>query len=191
MNEPQLVTLAQHGDGHAFVELTGRTRNSSLRTATSILKDPDAAQDQLQNAYLNAWRQIGSFRSEAKFSTWISRIVTNQCLMSLRSRRTSPIQFLSAEEHDIVPEFPDGTPNAEVLLAESQERSVVREELARIPPILRRALSMVYFAEIPVAQAAKELGISVPAFKSRLSRARMFLKERLEKHYPDRHPAGA
>ncbi len=189
LSEQQLVTLAQGGDPHAFVELTNRTRQSTLRTATAILRDADAAQDQIQNAYLNAWRQIGSFRSEAKFSTWIGRIVTNQCLMALRSRRVSPIQFLSSEENDFTLEFPDQAPTAEAQLEERQERAVLHAELSKIPPILRRTLTLAYFTDFSIPEAAKELGISVPAFKSRLARARSFLKDRLEKHYPHRHPA--
>ena len=191
LSEELLVTLARNQDPQAFVELTRRTRPASLRTATAILRDADAAQDQLQNAYLNAWRHIGRFRSEAKFSTWIGRIVTNQCLMALRSRRVSPIQFFSAEEGEMVLEFPDTSPGADCELEVQQERALVRAELRCIPPVLRRALDLVYFDETSIPEAAKELGISIPAFKSRLSRARVFLRERLEKHYSRSHTSGA
>jgi RNA polymerase sigma-70 factor, ECF subfamily len=183
MTEEQLVVLAQAADGEAFVELTRRTRNTCMRTAYSILKDPDAAQDQLQNAYLNAWRQMHNFRCEAKFSTWMSRIVTNQCLMALRSRRNGPVQIAAFDaESELMPEFPDPTPSAEIHFAGEEERELIRRELKCVPPFLRKAIDLVYFADTPIPEAAKQLGVSIPAFKSRLSRARAFLKQRLEKH---------
>jgi RNA polymerase sigma-70 factor, ECF subfamily len=184
MTEDQLVVLAKSADGGAFVELMRRTRPVSMRTACSILKDSDAAQDQVQSAYLNAWRQMHAFRSEAKFSTWISRIVTNQCLMALRSRKRAPLQMAAFEEgSELMPEFPDPSPGCQQTCEEQEERELIRRELKCVPPFLRKAIDMVYFAEIPIPEAARQLGVSVPAFKSRLSRARAFLKQRLEKHY--------
>lgn len=183
--EPQLVTLAQAGDGQAFAELIRRTRSSCLRTAQLIVKDPDAAQDQLQSAYLNAWKQIHNFRNEAKFATWMGRIVTNQCLMALRARKNLPLPLTPVtEDPDLLPEFPDATPSVEQTLSIEQERELVRQELRGVPPFLRKAIDLVYFADTPIAEAAAQLGVSVPAFKSRLARARAFLKQRLVKHYP-------
>jgi RNA polymerase sigma-70 factor, ECF subfamily len=184
LTEAQLVTLAQGGNGDAFAELIRRTKSSSLRTAQLILKDADAAQDQLQSAYLNAWKQIHNFRNEAKFATWMGRIVTNQCLMALRSRRNAPFQMAPAtDDPELMPDFADDSPSVETDFALEQERALVRRELRCVPPFLRKAIDMVYFSDIPIADAAAELGVSVPAFKSRLSRARAFMKQRLAKHY--------
>ena len=186
LSETQLVALAQHGDGDAFADLVRRTKASCQRTALSIVKDPDVAEDQVQSAYLNAWRQLHNFRGDAKFSSWISRIVTNQCLMSLRSRRNAPFQMMGSEEDpDLPPDFADLSPGVEHDLVESESRELIRRELKCVPPFLRKALDMVYFADLPIAEAARQLGVSVPAFKSRLARARGFLKQRLVKQYGD------
>ena len=187
LGEQQLVTLAQGRNGDAFAELIRRTRSASLRTAQVILKDADAAQDQLQSAYLNAWKQMHNFRNEAKFGTWMGRIVTNQCLMAIRSRRNAPFQLTPfGEDPDLLPDFPDATPDIEKVLTVEQEHDLVRRELRCVPPFLRKAIDLVYFADVPIPDAAAELGVSVPAFKSRLSRARAFLKQRLARHYDAR-----
>ena len=92
--DDELVLRAQASDDAAFGELMRRTSASSLRLAMSILRDRAEAEDEVQNSYLRAWRHLGQFQRESKFSTWISRIVLNHCLMRLRKLRGANFVFI-------------------------------------------------------------------------------------------------
>ena len=139
--ESVLVILARQGDGEAFAELIRRSRNVCLRTARSILRDDVEAEDQLQNAYLKAWRELGSFRQDSKFSTWLVRIVTNQCLMELRKQRRAPLVSIDPAGEDADAGRPlqieDPRSNQERDLAARQISNVLAQEVSRVPGLLR------------------------------------------------------
>ena len=83
--DEELVRLSQAGRRDAFSELTRRNYNSSLKLAVSILHDREEAEDEVQNAYWKAFQHIDQFHVDAKFSTWMTRIVVNQCLTRLQA----------------------------------------------------------------------------------------------------------
>jgi len=183
MTEQALIAFAKGGDGEAFAELIQRTRPYAMRAARSILRDSDEVQDQLQSAYLNAWRQIANFREDAKFSTWITTVVVNQCLMRLRKLKRSPaaISFefeQNGETRTLEPS--DAQPTAEESMAREELIQIVRHEMQRVPPVFRGVLTLVDLNSTPIHDAAKQLGISVAAAKSRLMRARTAIRARLE-----------
>lgn len=185
--EAILVVLAQQGDGEAFAELMQRCRTLCLRTARSILHNDVEAEDQLQNAYLKAWKELGSFRRDAKFSTWLVRIVTNQCLMELRRQRRAPV--VSMDPAGDQPEtirpiltLEDKRWNHEEELGSRQVARILKEEVARVPGLLRGVLVLTEERRLGIEEVARSIGISVPAAKSRLVRARQELRRRMEKH---------
>ena len=94
LSDDALLTLAQEKNEAAFEELMRRNSSSSFKLALSILKDRQDAEDELQNSYWNAWRYLGRFQRDSKFSTWISRIVINQCLLRLRKARKASFLYL-------------------------------------------------------------------------------------------------
>lgn len=185
MADEQLTGLARTGDQLAFSELIARTAPSSLKLAYSILKDREEAEDQVQNASFNAWRHVANFHQEARFSTWFTRIVVNQCLMRLRKVRRTPVVSIEAsfpgEEKPLL-EAVDLTANAENALGRKELKLVLAKEINRIPPLFRSVLLMRDVEGLPIPEVAQALGISVPAVKSRLLRARGELRERLKKH---------
>lgn len=183
--EAQLVELAQQGDEGAFQELLRQVRESCLNIATSILHNREDAQDEVQNAFWKAYTHLRTFGQESTFSTWVTRIVINHCLM--RYRRARRLPFVSYDSvgpegeayfvHE--PTDPD-TPEQGVGLSEI--RGVLRQELARIPILLRIPLEMRYISELPLDVMADRLGITVAATKSRLHRAQSYLKNRMLRH---------
>lgn len=153
--------------------------------ALSILRDPTAAEDEVQNAFWKAYEHIGQFQHDAKFSTWLGRIVVNECLMRLRRERR--VRVLSLEEvlhtEDAVPlDVPDDTQSPEEALARTEISTVLRSEIRRIPPMLREVFLLRDVEELPMPEVAGRLGISVAAAKSRLLRARAELRARLQRH---------
>lgn len=186
MSDDELLTLAQEGNDAAFEELMRRTSSSSFKLALSVLKDRQDAEDVVQDSYCNAWRHILQFHRDAKFSTWITRIVMNQCLMRLRKTRRARLVRLedsSAEGRVGQLELPDRRMTPESELGSKQLSEIIRTEVARLPRLFRDILAMRYFDELSIEDVARKNGITVVAAKSRLTRARAELKLRLEKRH--------
>jgi RNA polymerase sigma-70 factor (ECF subfamily) len=185
LSDDELLTLAQQRDEAAFAELMRRNSSSSFKLALSILKDRQDAEDEVQNSYWNAWRYLGQFQRGSKFSTWMSRIVINHCLMRLRKARRASFLYLDegAEGGEVrVMELPDRRPTHEAELAGREMSALLHREIRRLPPLLRDVLVLRDVDELSMAEVARRLEISVEAAKSRLLRARLELRRRLEKH---------
>ena len=182
-SDEQLIALAQQRDEAAFTELMRRNSSSSFRLALSILKDTQDAEDEVQNSYLSAWRSIARFKGESRFSTWMTRIVTNQCLMRLRSLRRSRIVYLDqekpAQDQQPLLQLSDSADSAEVALGNNEMAQVVRREIAKLPPLLRDVLVLRDLNSLPTDVVAQQLGISTAAVKSRALRARAELRDRM------------
>jgi RNA polymerase sigma-70 factor (ECF subfamily) len=184
--EDTLVRNAQDGDEASFTELTRRNYGSSMKMALSILRERQDAEDEVQNAYWKAFRYLGQFQGDAKFSTWLTRIVVNQCLMRLRQLRRTRFIFIDdieIGEERMNFELVDRTPGPEREVSMREIAALLQREVRRIPPILSNVFLLRDVEEFEMPEVAKQLGISVPAAKSRLLRARLELRDRLEKHY--------
>ena len=186
LNDESLVRKARRGDKEAFGELTARYRQKCIDLATYFLGNRGDAEDEAQNALSQAFKHLDQYQGEAEFSTWLSRIVANQCLMLMRGRRR--VQFVYLDEpakglKSLPVELPATGPDPEGEIAYRQLISVLHREIRRIPPVLRNVLELRDIQERPMMEVAYRLGISVPAAKSRLLRARSELRSRLSRHY--------
>jgi RNA polymerase sigma-70 factor, ECF subfamily len=190
--DEQLVRLSQAGRRDAFSELTRRHYNLSLKLAVSILHDREEAEDEVQNAYWKAFQHIDQFLIDAKFSTWMTRIVVNQCLMRLRKVRRAKFLYLDdvqiGEERGTL-ELHDLDRSPESLLGSKELSVVLSQEIRRIPPMLRSVFMLRDVDQLPMPAVAEKLGISVAAAKSRLLRARAEMRFRLQKHCGTMGPA--
>ena len=183
--ELELVSLARSGDQGAFAELVRRSQKACFKLAVSVLRDPHAAEDEVQNAYWNAWRHIDGFQGDSKFSTWMTRIVMNQCLMRLREARRARVVYLeelSGGEDRPAFEIADRGLDPEQELSRKQVLEVLQREMRRVPPLLRSVLLSRHVDGLDNEEAARRLGISVAAAKSRLLRAHQELRRRMERH---------
>jgi RNA polymerase sigma-70 factor, ECF subfamily len=183
--DEKLVQLCQRGDNAAFAELMRRHKPAASKLALSILRDKSDAEDEVQNAFWKAYEHINQFQQDAKFSTWLTRIVFNQCLMRLRQLRRARFYFLddtTAGDELVTPDLPDKRRSPEQALGQMEIIQALREEIRRIPPLLRDVLMMRDVQERPMPDVAGELGISVAAAKSRLLRARAELRQRMKRH---------
>jgi RNA polymerase sigma-70 factor, ECF subfamily len=181
-----LVESAQAGDTAAFERLITRNYQFCLSKAYSILRNRGDAEDEVQNACAQAWTHLWQFQRQGSFGGWLNRIVSNQCLMQLRQRKSA--RMISVDElFDI-----DGAFRLEVIdqralpeesVGDNQVSKVLLQEINRVPRLLREALVMRYLRHLGMRDIAAHLGISIPAVKSRLMRARIELKLRLAKHH--------
>ena len=183
LTDDDLVVLAQQRDEAAFAELMRRNSSASFRLALSMLRDRQEAEDEVQNSYFSAWQHLGQFQRGSKFSTWMTRILLNQCLMRLRKVRRAAFVFLDEpmrEDNSARLELRDKTANPEVELQNEQLSQVLKREIQRLPPLLRSVLVMRDVNERSTQDVADALGISPAAVKSRLSRASSELRRRIQ-----------
>ena len=158
--------LAQGGDESAFAALVREYQDRLYLVALRMTGDPQDAQDVLQETFLQAWQSLAGFRGEARFSTWITRILINRCHNVRRDRR--PADPLPSE-----PTAAHGqSPPADVLAVAEQRRDAVRRALLSLPLAQRAPLVLTTFSGYTHAQAGRILGISESAAKVRAHRAR-------------------
>lgn len=191
-SDDDLVEMCRQGDSAAFDELMKRYQTPALKVAVSIVRDKEDAEDEVQNAFWKAYEHIHQFHQEAKFSTWLTRIVVNQCLMRLRGRRRARFAFLddvSVTETTPAVELRDERQSPEQILGQAEVAEVLEHEIRHTPPLLRSVFLLRDVQQLPMPEVAHALGISVAAAKSRLLRARAELRSRMRRHYGEIGPA--
>ncbi len=192
VGDDQLVRQSQAGDQHSFSELIRRHQSSCTKLALSVLRDRQDAEDEVQNAMWKAFEHINQFQQDSKFSTWLTRIVVNQCLMRLRQGRRAKFLYIDDTHigEDLTSlELPDVRISPEQMLGQAEVAEVLQKEIRRIPPLLRNVFLLRDIQELPMPDVAEQLGISVAAAKSRLLRARLELRNRMERHFGRLGPA--
>jgi RNA polymerase sigma-70 factor (ECF subfamily) len=189
-----LVHASKNGDVAAFEQLVKRYDRKLLRIAQSVMHNTEDAQDAVQEAFLKAFQNLGQFREESLFSTWLIRITVNQSLMKLRKRRA--IREVSSDEDfqeggDTLPmEVIDWAPNPEQLYWASELRDILANALSELKPALRMVFVLRDIEGLSTAQTAEVLNLSHTAVKARLWRVRLLLREHLNKYF-GKHPESA
>jgi RNA polymerase sigma-70 factor (ECF subfamily) len=190
--DDMLVEKCRRGDQRAFGELMRRYQSPALKVALSIVHDHHDAEDEVQNAFWKAYEHISQFNREARFSTRLTRIVVNQCLMRLRKARRAKFTYIDdtlPNEDQLTLELPDTRQSAEQALGRAEVGDILQAEIRRTPPLLRNVFLLRDVEQRPMTEVASILGISVAAAKSRLLRARAELRTRMRKHYGGIGPA--
>ena len=185
LTDPQLVERTREGDRQAFGELTRRHWRRCVDLASFFLRNRSDAEDQAQNAFLKAYQHLDQYEGDAEFTTWLSRIVANQCLMLMRARRRARFVYLDqapCEPRSLPVQVaaPDLDPEGELGFAQLTE--VLRLEVGRIPKLMRNVMLLRDIQGLPMRDVAAQLGITVSAAKSRLVRARAELRNRMTRH---------
>jgi len=183
LSEGELVALALTGDAAAFGQLINRHQSACLGRAMLIVRNRGDAEDEVQNACWKAFQYRQQFRGEGSFAAWLTRIVENQCLMRIRQQRNAHFLHLDqSTDANVRIELVGQTKDPEDQMAWAEVVAIVRKEVSRIPPKLRQVMLLRDIEELPMPDVAGRLGISVPAAKSRLMRARVELRTRITKH---------
>ena len=182
-----LVAAAKDGDHQAYTELCRRHSKQILRTVLRITRDVADAEDTLQEALLKAYIHIGGFEGRSAFSSWLTRIAINSALMLLRKKRSQPVySFEGGHEADDfnLPEPRETSHNPEESCIQNALENELAQAIQSLPPNLQVVIQIRYREDAPVAQIAQMLGISEPAVKSRLLRARLQVRKHLDKKSP-------
>ncbi len=185
--EIEVVALAKAGNAAAFSELIHRNYARSHRLAYSVIPNTATAGDAVGEAFCKALEHLDQFESSGQFSSWLSRIVINECYQILRNmRRADAVEF---EERTHTPDYrPEASHclDPEDQLGYSELLALLSREIRRIPAHLREPLLM-RADDQPIQEIAARMGLSEAAVKSRVSRARTHLRIRMGRHLPQRY----
>jgi RNA polymerase sigma-70 factor (ECF subfamily) len=184
--DAELVAQAQDGKLEAFEELVRRHTQLIYRTLMAMLGKPPDAQDALQDTLLNAFKHIGGFQGRSKFSTWLVSIARNTALQRLRARKD--VESLDEpereEEGDFRPrQVRSWADNPEQLHSKSEIQQLVEAGILGLPAKYRVVVVLRDIEQLSTDEVARQLGLSVPAVKTRLLRGRLMLREWLSPHF--------
>lgn len=182
---PEVVEELRRGERAAFLLLVERYEGRIYNFAARMCRSREQAWDVLQETFVGALRGVRDFRGDARLSTWLFKIAANACLRMKRRRKGEPERELSLE--DFMPKSageagaalvdPGETPEAALLRTDLRER--LDAGIAALPPAYRAVLVLRDLEGLSAAETAEALGLEIAAVKSRLHRARLFLRERL------------
>lgn len=185
LQEEELIKRSKKGDLFAFEELLRMYEKKVYAIAYRYMGNREDAMDMAQEAFLKAYQAIGSFRGESAFGTWVGRIVSNKCLDELRRRRniniTSFEEEVELEEGSLRKEVaaPDASPEEQYLQQEKAE--YLQRLIDDMRPDYKAVIIMREVEGRTYDEIAAEMNCSLGTIKSRLSRARNYLKERIER----------
>src|SRR5216683_3957390 len=183
-NEKELIARILHGEKELFHELIRPYERMVYLTVFSIVKNETDAEDGAQDAMVNAYRHLGKFRGEAKFSTWLATIAMNEGRQKLRklkrAKEDSLDEPVQGEEQEIAPApLRDWREIPLEALERKELREALRSAVAELPGIYRQIFTFRDLEGMNVAETAAALGINENMVKVRLHRARMMLQKRL------------
>lgn len=186
-DEGSLISRARSGDGAAFTQLVNRYSRKVFRLAKHITQNNEDAEDVLQDTFLKAYEHLGEFQEQSKFYTWIVRIAVNESLMKLRKRRAGRIVSLDEPvdtgEEMITREIAVWDENPEQRYSREEMHEILAQAVDGLTPIFRTVFVLRDIDELSTEETASALGISVPAVKSRLLRARLQLRDKLTRFF--------
>ncbi|MEO5989969.1 MAG: sigma-70 family RNA polymerase sigma factor [Candidatus Eisenbacteria bacterium] len=185
-----LVINAQAGDTRAFDELVLRYQDRAYRLCFKILRNEDDASEALQDTFLSAFKGLKNFKAESTFSTWLYRIATNASLMKYRKRREGHVSYeqsQSASEDAEPMAIADWSAQPLEDLLDAETRDLLSAEVDLLPENERTVFVLRDIMEQSNADVAEELGLSVAAVKSRLHRARVHLRDRMNRYFSERN----
>ncbi|HHS97900.1 MAG TPA: sigma-70 family RNA polymerase sigma factor [Chloroflexi bacterium] len=181
MDEAALIRAAQRGNLDAFNELVLTYQHRIYNLAYRILGDPAAAEDATQEAFIAAYRKIGSFRG-GSFVSWLLRIVANRCYDELRRRKrrpSVPLEEMAAEDEEINPALINGSASPEEHAERAELIRLLQTAIATLPPDQRVVLVLSDVEGLSYAEIAAAIDVPVGTVKSRLARARVRLRDYL------------
>lgn len=174
LTDEELVERAQSGNSRAFEMLLRRHQRAMFGTSLRLLSRDGDAEDAVQEAFIASWRRLPEFRADAKFSTWLYRIVTNRSLNELRRRK--PTQVLEPDSHpDSV--YPIDTATPDRLVEQSAMMDALQTALAALPDTLRVCWLLREVDHRSYDDIAGIVGAPEATVRGRIARARAKLAE--------------
>ena len=189
-SDMELVDGVRKGDQDSFEELLGRYNNKVFSLATRLTRNPEDAEEVLQDVFVTVHRKLDSFAGKSSFSSWLYRITVNAAFMKLRKRRQ--IQSVSLEDILQQPQITSAlrAPDTTFVDAQSMRNemlSALEVAISRLPDEYRPVFILRDVDGLTSKEVGKILDLTIPAVKSRLHRSRLMLRRRLARFFDDQH----
>jgi RNA polymerase sigma-70 factor (ECF subfamily) len=185
-DEPLLVAAAKSGDITAFETLVSRYEHKIFRLTQNITQNREDAEDAMQEAFLKAYEHLNEFQGNSRFYTWLVRIAVNQALMKLRKRRPNLVSLdeeVDTGEDLVTRDVEDWGPSPEERYEQTELGRILSTVVGELEPGFRIVFQLRDIEELSTEETAEALGLSVPAVKSRLLRARLKLRQKLSRYF--------
>jgi RNA polymerase sigma-70 factor, ECF subfamily len=183
--DAMLVAEARNGKPAAFEQLLARHERRIFRLAQNLTRNREDAEEVMQDAFFRAFTHLEGFKENARFSTWLTRIAINEALMKLRRRRPT-VSLDDERESDndfVVHELEDWGPSPEQKYSQQELQHILGEAIGGLSPGLRVVTRLREVEQLSTEETAQILGLSVSAVKSRSRRARLTLREMLNRYF--------
>jgi RNA polymerase sigma-70 factor, ECF subfamily len=157
-----------------------------FRLTQNITQNREDAEDAMQESFLKAFEHLGEFQGNSRFYTWLVRIAVNQALMKLRKRRPNQVSLdedVDTGEDTIPRDVEDWGPSPEDRYEQSELSGILSQVIGELDPSFRIVFQLRDIEELSTEETAEALGLSVPAVKSRLLRARLKLRQKLNRYF--------
>lgn len=185
--ERELVARARGGDFGAFELLVNRSEGPVYAHLLRLVANGEDARDLLQETYLSAYRNLAGFKGDSSFSTWVYRIATNHALMKLRKKQPHEVALdeVTIPTHEELKgrTISDWPLDPKEALLRGELRGVLESAIRKLPPLYRAVVLLRDVEESSTEETALALGITEGAVKTRLHRARIFLREALAPYF--------
>jgi RNA polymerase sigma-70 factor (ECF subfamily) len=185
-DELQLVTAARAGDISAFESLVNRYERKIFRLGMNITGNREDAEDVMQEAFLKAYQHLPEFEGNSRFYTWLVRIAVNQALMKLRKRRPNQVSLdeeIETGDDSFFRDVEDWGPSPAERFEQTQLHDILNSAISELDPSYRIVFQLRDIEEMSTEETADVLHLSVPAVKSRLLRARLKLRQKLNRYF--------
>jgi len=188
-----LVERVRGGDVSAYDELVRKYERQVFRIAQRITQNREDAEDVTQDAFVKGFEKLDQFQGNSKFYTWLVRIAVNESLMRLRKRRTGRMvsidEDVQTDEGSVPRDLADWAPDPEQNYSQAELNKILEKTIKGLPPGFRVVFELRDVQGLSTEETAEALGLSIPAVKSRLLRARLQLRERLTRYFKRRRAA--
>jgi RNA polymerase sigma-70 factor (ECF subfamily) len=182
--DAMLVAGARNGKPSAFEELVGRYEERIFRLAQNVTQNREDAEEVTQDAFFRAFTHLEGFKGDSRFSTWLTRIAINEALMKLRRRRpTVSLDDRGTENNPVVRDLEDCGPSPEQRYSRQELQHILSQAMGLLSPGLQLLTQLREVEELSTQETAEILGLSVSAVKSRSRRARITLREMLNRDF--------
>ncbi len=182
-----LVERVRAGDVSAYDMLVRKYDRQVFRIAQHITQNREDAEDVMQDAFLKAYQKLDQFQGNSKFYTWLVRIAVNESLMRLRKRRTGKMvsidEDIETDEGNVPRDLADWAPDPEQNYTQAELGAILEKTIKGLPAGFRVVFELRDVQGLSTEDTAEALGLSIPAVKSRLLRARLQLRERLSRYF--------
>jgi len=181
--ETRLIDRALGGDDKAFAEILRRYRQPLYHLLLKMVRNKEEAEDLVQEAFIKAFRALGSFNEEYAFSTWLYKIAVNNCIDYLRKKRLQTLSYdkpMEMKDGNLRREYADHGPTPDKMLLSAEKSKLINQAIDSLPAKYRTVIVLRHRDEYSYEAIAEKLHLPLGTVKARIFRAREMLKRKLK-----------